>query len=76
MQKAKVEQAAQTVLAARTAFPDSTLTDLYDPLPAQLTKAHAALDKAVDRCYRPRSFTNELKRMQFLFALYEELTAK
>ncbi|MCI5129151.1 MAG: class I SAM-dependent DNA methyltransferase, partial [Candidatus Electrothrix sp. AUS3] len=77
-QKAKVEQTAQAVLDARAAFPDSTLADLYDPLtmPAQLTKAHAALDKAVDRCYRPRSFTNELNRMQFLFALYEELTAK
>ncbi|MCI5219108.1 MAG: class I SAM-dependent DNA methyltransferase, partial [Candidatus Electrothrix sp. LOE2] len=77
-QKAKVKQAAQAVLAARAAFPDSTLADLYDPLtmPAQLTKAHAALDKAVDKCYQPRSFTDELNRMQFLFALYEELTAE
>ncbi|MCW5204501.1 class I SAM-dependent DNA methyltransferase, partial [Desulfobulbus sp. N2] len=75
-QKAKVEQAAQAVLAARALFPDSTLADLYDPLtmPAQLTKAHAALDKAVDTCYRSQPFTNELNRMQFLFALYEELT--
>lgn len=77
-QKAKVKQAAQAVLAARAAFPDSTLADLYDPLtmPAQLTKAHAALDKAVDTCYRSRSFTDELNRMQFLFSLYEELTAE
>ncbi len=77
-QKAKVEQAAQAVLDARAAFPDSTLADLYDPLtmPAQLTKAHAALDKAVDKCYRSQPFTNELNRMQFLFALYEELTAE
>ncbi|MCI5130148.1 MAG: class I SAM-dependent DNA methyltransferase [Candidatus Electrothrix sp. EH2] len=76
-QKAKVEQAAQSVLDARAAFPDSTLADLYDPLtmPAQLTKAHAALDKAVDKCYRSRAFTDELNRMQFLFALYEELTS-
>ncbi|MCW5212251.1 class I SAM-dependent DNA methyltransferase [Desulfobulbus sp. TB] len=77
-QKAKVEQTAQAVLDARAAFPDSTLADLYDPLtmPAQLTKAHAALDKAVDKCYRSQPFTNELNRMQFLFALYEELTAE
>ncbi len=76
-QKAKVEQAAQAVLDARAQFPDSTLADLYDPLtmPAELTKAHAALDKAVDKCYRSQPFTNELNRMQFLFALYEELTA-
>ncbi|MCI5224098.1 MAG: class I SAM-dependent DNA methyltransferase [Candidatus Electrothrix sp. AR4] len=77
-QKAKVEQAAQAVFDARAAFPDSTLADLYDPLtmPAALTKAHAALDRAVDKCYRPQAFTNELNRMQFLFALYEELTAQ
>ncbi|MCI5137679.1 MAG: class I SAM-dependent DNA methyltransferase [Candidatus Electrothrix sp. AR1] len=77
-QKEKVEHAAQAVLDARAQFPDSTLADLYDPLtmPAELTKAHAALDKAVDKCYRPQPFTNELNRMQFLFALYEELTSK
>lgn len=77
-QKKKVEQAAQAVLAARALFPDSTLADLYDPLtmPAELTKAHAALDKAVDKCYRSQPFTNELNRMQFLFARYEELTAE
>ncbi len=77
-QKAKVEQAAQAVLDARALFPDSTLADLYDPLtmPAELTKAHAALDRAVDKCYRPKPFTNELNRMQFLFALYEKLTAE
>uniref|UniRef100_UPI0040578655 class I SAM-dependent DNA methyltransferase n=1 Tax=Candidatus Electrothrix sp. TaxID=2170559 RepID=UPI0040578655 len=77
-QKAKVEQAAQAVLDARAAFPDSTLADLYDPLtmPPQLTKAHAALDRAVDTCYRPQPFTNELNRMQFLFSLYEKLTAE
>ncbi len=72
-----MEQAAQAVLDARALFPDSTLADLYDPLtmPAELTKAHAALDRAIDKCYRPKPFTNELNRMQFLFALYEELTA-
>jgi hypothetical protein len=38
-------------------------------------KAHAALDKAVDTCCRSQPFTDELNRMQFLFALYEELTS-
>ncbi|MCI5164860.1 MAG: hypothetical protein D3903_01920 [Candidatus Electrothrix sp. GM3_4] len=47
----------------------STLT-----MPAELTKAHTVLDRAVDKCYRPQPFINELNRMQFLFALYEELT--
>jgi hypothetical protein len=52
--QAAVEAAAQGVLDARAKYPTSTLADLYDPLtmPAPLSKAHAALDKAVDRCYR------------------------
>ena len=35
--------------------PTATLADLYDPvaMPAPLLKAHQALDRAVDRCYRP-----------------------
>ncbi len=55
----------------------ATLADLYDPLtmPAPLLKAHQALDRAVDRCYRPEPFENDRQRVEFLFALYEKLTA-
>ena len=37
----------------------SSLTDLYDPLtmPPALVKAHQALDRAVDACYRKAAFT-------------------
>jgi hypothetical protein len=75
--KTKVEQAAQAVLDARAAFTDSTLADLYDPLamPARLVKAHAALDRAVDACYRSQPFTTERLRVEYLFSLYERLTA-
>ncbi len=75
-QRLAVERSAQTVLDARTTFPDNSLADLYDPLtmPVELTKAHEKLDKAVDKCYRPQPFPNELNRMQFLFLLYEYLT--
>jgi len=54
----------------------STLADLYDPLsmPAKLVKAHDALDRAVDRCYRSQPFTSERQRVEFLFALYEKIT--
>ncbi len=71
----EVKKSTQTVLNTRKNFPGSTLADLYDPLtmPLELTKAHEKLDKAVDKCYRPQPFTNELNRMQFLFSLYEEL---
>lgn len=72
-----VEDKAQAVLEARALFPEATLADLYDPLtmPSPLVKAHDALDRAVDRCYRERPFENDHQRVEFLFALYEQLTA-
>jgi hypothetical protein len=74
-QRAKVEQAAQAVLDAREQFPNSTLADLYDPvaMPPALAKAHAALDQAVDRCYRKEPFHTDRERVEYLFALYEKL---
>src|SRR5208283_3335529 len=76
-QRAAVEAKAQAVLDARQQFPDATLADLYDPLamPPALAKAHAELDRAVDLCYRREPFESERKRVEFLFARYEKLTA-
>lgn len=86
-QKKKVEAAAQVVLDTRAKYQTPapsgegrrgvSLADLYDPvtMPPDLLKAHAALDKAVDLCYRPQAFTNELSRIEFLFGLYEQYTA-
>jgi hypothetical protein len=76
-QRSAVEKAAQRVLDARAAFPDSTLADLYNPLamPPALNAAHAALDKAVDKCYRSESFPSDRARVEHLFALYDRLTA-
>jgi hypothetical protein len=79
--RARVEEAAQAVLDARGKFlpprGQSTLADLYDPIfmPHALVKAHADLDRAVDRCYRPQPFESERQRVEFLFVLYEKLTA-
>ncbi len=66
-QKAIVEAAAQGVLDARLQFPNASLADLYDPntMPPVLVKAHQALDKAVDLCYRSQPFPNETKRIDF-----------
>jgi hypothetical protein len=74
-QRETVEKAAQAVLDARAQFPDSTLADLYDPIamPPALAKAHAALDLAVDRCYRKEPFNSDRERVEHLFALYEKL---
>lgn len=76
-QKAAVEAAAGGVLEARKAFPNATLADLYDPvaMPPRLVKAHAELDRAVDRCYRTEPFTSDRQRVEYLFTLYEQLTA-
>jgi hypothetical protein len=75
--RAAVEAAAQAVLDARKLFPDSTLADLYDAvgMPPALAKAHAALDRAVDLCYRAQPFDEDRQRVACLFALYEKLAA-
>jgi hypothetical protein len=72
-----VEAAAQAVLDARDAHPNSSLADLYDPLamPAELTRAHAKLDRAVDRCYRSQPFASERNRVEFLFGLHQQLAS-
>jgi hypothetical protein len=74
---AAVEAAARAVLDARAKYPTSTLADLYDPLlmPPNLVDAHDVLDRAVDRCYRTAPFTSSRQRVEFLFALYESITA-
>ena len=76
-QKQTVDAAAQNVLDVRAKFPEASLADLYDPntMPPELVKAHQALDKAVDLCYRPQPFINETKRIEFLFELYDKLTS-
>ena len=73
----RVETAAQAVLDARAQFPQSTLADLYDPLtmPPVLVKAHQALDRAVDACYRKAAFTSDAQRVEFLFERYQQLTS-
>lgn len=74
-QRKKIEELAQAVLDAREAHPTSSLADLYDPdtMPANLRKAHAALDKAVDRLYRRAPFESDRDRVEHLFGLYEKL---
>jgi hypothetical protein len=49
------------------------VADLYDPLtmPAPLLQAHQGLD----RCYRHEPFPSDRHRVEYLFALYEKLTA-
>lgn len=66
---------ADAILAARAAHPAATLADLYDPdlMPADLRKAHRALDRAVDRLYRRTAFTADHDRVEHLLGLYEKM---
>jgi hypothetical protein len=77
--RAAVERAAQRVLDQRAHdLPpngEATLADLYDPdtMPPGLVKAHQALDKAVDKLYRPdRAFGSDRERVEWLFELFAQ----
>jgi hypothetical protein len=76
-QRAAIETAAQGVLDARAQFKDSSLADLYDPaaMPPELTKAHLALDRAVDAAYGRTALKTEAERVAYLFELYRKITA-
>lgn len=77
-----VERAAQRVLDERAYHlppnGSATLADLYDPdtMPPGLVKAHQALDKTVDKLYRPdRAFSSDRERVEWLFELFAQQQA-
>src|SRR3546814_14391636 len=76
-QREKIEALAQAVLDARAEHPDASLAELYDPdtMPANLRKAHAALDIAVDQLYRTAPFVSDRDRVAHLFGRYEALVS-
>lgn len=69
--RAKLALLGQTVLDVRALYPDSTLADLYDPrtMPAELRKAHSAIDTFVEELYRPGGFDDAADRVQHLLHL-------
>ena len=81
----RIEAAAQAVLDARAVHQlpgtSATLAQLYDPrlTPANLARAHAALDKAVDAAYLEdggqSGYANDGERVAFLFKGYAALTS-
>ena len=81
VQRARVEEKARAVLAAREPhLPPrgmATLADLYDPntMPRDLLRAHTELDRAVEKCYHAEAFHSDRERVEHLFSLYEKLTA-
>ncbi len=74
--RSEVERCAQAVLDARSSYEGSTLADMYDPdndfLYPALTKAHKALDAAVEAAYGIDFNGDEEKIVAHLFKLYAE----
>ena len=78
-QKAKIEQTAKAILAARENNSGLSLADLYDEafMPADLRKAHKANDRAVMEAYGMwGKVHSEAECVAWLFRLYQELTEK
>ena len=44
-------------------------------MPPESHRAHAELDRAVERCYRAKPFRSDRERVEFLFRLYGQLSA-
>lgn len=67
----------QSILDERNRHAGATLADLYDSIasPASLLKAHAALDKVVDRAFgATTTLRSNEERLQVLFRRYAEMT--
>ena len=77
-QKQTITLHVMNVLDEREKHSEKTMAQLYDPdkMPAGLREAHHQLDLAVDRLYRSKPFTSDEERLEHLFKLYEEMTAK
>lgn len=73
-QISSVETQVKNVLKMRKEFKNSSLADLYDPLgiPKKILDAHKKLDRAVERCYRAKTFKSDRERLEYLFELYNE----
>lgn len=77
-QKEEITELVFGVLDEREKHSQKTLAQLYDPnkMPEGLKKAHHALDKAIEQCYRAKPFETDEERLEYLFKMYEEMTAK
>ena len=75
-QKERIKKCARAILSVRKKYAHTNLGDLYSAMPADLSKAHKALDAAVDRAYRSRKFKEKgQERIEYLFSEYLRLTA-
>ena len=83
-QRQAIETAAAVLAAREQEFATCaalgqhcSLAMLYNPttMPAELVKAHTALDRAVDTAYAYKGGKDDANRVAFLFAQYQQLAA-
>lgn len=76
--KADLTRCAEDILLAREAHFPATIADLYDQetMPDNLRAAHERNDEMLERIYIGRRFKNDTERLEKLFELYTEMTAK
>ena len=77
-QKDEITELVFGILDEREKHSQKTLAQLYDPdkMPEGLRKAHHILDRAIEQCYRTKPFESDEERLEYLFKMYEEMTAK
>lgn len=79
-QRQEIADAAQAVLDARASFSGTSLKALYDPdnefIYPELTKAHRALDEAVERAYNLEPGCSEEIIVTRLFKRYSTAIKK
>lgn len=75
---ADLTRCAEDILLARERHFPATIADLYDPekMPADLRAAHERNDEVLERIYIGRRFRNDTERLEKLFELYTQMTAK
>ncbi len=76
--KADLTRCAEEILLARESHFPATIADLYDPdkMPADLREAHDRNDETLERIYIGRRFKNDTERLEKLFEMYTQMTAK
>ncbi|KGE89287.1 MAG: class I SAM-dependent DNA methyltransferase [Phaeodactylibacter xiamenensis] len=76
--KEDLTRCAEDILLARERHFPATIADLYDPekMPEDLRHAHERNDEVLERIYIGRRFKNDTERLEKLFELYTEMTAK
>jgi hypothetical protein len=76
--KAELTRRAEDILLAREAHFPATIAELYNPekMPENLRETHERNDETLERIYIGRRFKNDTERLEKLFELYTQMTAR